>query len=183
MELKSDNHVTPNQAIFLYHLRHTNIKQTWGSLEEKDGRMCALGVGMEAFGIVRNIWLWRDKHPGQPDPEDYHNSYVNIANKLDITTSDADDIVTLNDEEGLSFAEIADIFEKWLGSDRTLGLHQYWQENGKLGTAKKAFVTAWKKMQKKAKSLQTELESLTGGKLTLDELTDYDENEAWAELR
>lgn len=171
---------TPQQAIFIYHLQNnpSGAEQIYGALDDNHGGMCALGLGMEAFGIIRNWEQYKAKFPdakvGDFESSDGYNPYKLIAEILDISTQDVSEIYNLNDNEQLSFEDIAKIFGDWLNSERSMSIDKFheWQQDEPF----RVFEQDWNAMQATVKGL---LETLTsthnltsyGGKgITLDEV-------------
>lgn len=118
---------TANQAIFVYHLRQNphGHKQIYNELDNRRGGMCALGVGMEAFGIIRTWEAYKKENPtaeffmfGSPS---YYDPYEEIAKKLGIPKDHVNEIYRMNDDDYMSFGEIADAFEAYLATDKSVG--------------------------------------------------------------
>lgn len=102
----------PNQAIFVHHLRTNpnNLVQIEGELVGDDGKSaCAIGLGMEAFDMIRRYRAAEESGYGASafDPYKY------IAETLEMPRTHVDQIYSLNDDHGQSFEEIADIMEQY----------------------------------------------------------------------
>lgn len=92
--------ITPNRAIALYHLRHSDINQAFGRLLNVRGDRCALGLIGHAFDVNCDI-------QGSDQP------YLEIASKIDMPdATDWSSIYILNDERR-SFRQIADLLERY----------------------------------------------------------------------
>lgn len=142
---------TANQAIFVYHLRQNphGHEQIYHELDNSRGGMCALGVGMEAFGILRTWEQYKEKFPdaemfqfGSPA---YYDPYVEIAKKLGVPKEHVNEIYRLNDDDMMNFGEIADAFEAYLKTDRKVGPRSLIR-NAKADENKKKFVETWTKI-------------------------------------
>jgi hypothetical protein len=111
------NELPAQQAIFLHHLRENpnNVTQITGSLIDDNSHMCAVGLGVECFGLIR------DYRKAQQE-EKYNRNVGNwgytpydiekeLSERLGINKDDLTSIYQLNDDYELSFAKIADILE------------------------------------------------------------------------
>lgn len=165
-EVKEANpDATPNQALFIYHLRQNphGVRQITSRLDDDHGGMCALGLGMEAFNIIRTSEQWRAAHPEEADI--YYNGfnsydpYGEIAKVLDVPIEHVNQIYYLNDDDYLSFGQIADVFEKYLKTDRKRGprdLHRL--EKNK--DSHDEFVAKWETAKKNLEILTAKRDAL-----------------------
>lgn len=93
--------ITPERAIFLYHLRVNpkKIPQSTGSMRKISSAAgesrCALGLGCQAFSI----------DVGK------HTSYAELSQYIKLNSEDISDIWRLNDRCRWSFSQIADRVE------------------------------------------------------------------------
>jgi len=84
---------------FIKELRSGKYEQTGGEYyNEETGAYCALGVACRSLDLSVD--------------EKYSPSYSDLANNFLINDEDIDDIVSMNDDEGLNFNEIADTLEE-----------------------------------------------------------------------
>lgn len=156
---------TANQAIFVYHLRQNphGHKQIYNELDNRRGGMCALGVGMEAFGIIRTWEAYKEEHPtaeffmfGSPS---YYDPYEEIAKKLGIPKDHVSEIYRMNDDDYMSFGEIADAFEAYLATDKSVGPRTLFRQ-AKSDENKKKFVETWTKVFAPVSDIVGRVESL-----------------------
>lgn len=107
--------ITPQRHVALHHLRANpdNVKRVVGALEDAQGAMCAAGIMCHAVEIKM-----RNRVDGvDPDPA------TTLAMQLEMPTSHVSSIFTLNDSNGLSFAQIAAVLEDYFaqtGSSATI---------------------------------------------------------------
>lgn len=184
---------TPQQAIFIYHLKNNpgNVQQIYGELDNNAGGMCALGLGMEAFGIIRTWEQYKEKFPDSHITDfagagatATYDPYKIIAEILDVSRSNVSDIYNLNDNDELSFKDIADVFGDWLNSDRRMGIREFheWKQDEPV----RKFEADWNAMQATVKGLletivsKHKLTNRSGltAKIPLDEVY-ADANEIW----
>lgn len=86
-----------NLIDFIDTLRRTGKRQTDGQLkDERTGAVCALGLAMEQYGISPNEYEELDK-------DEWREKFGTALSQKTI--------VRLNDDESMTFAEIADYIE------------------------------------------------------------------------
>lgn len=100
--------ITPERAIFLYHLRvnPNHVTQITGSLKDGLNAMCAVGLGCDAFNIPMTEWEKIEK--GLPAS---FNAYQALADKLGVTKDVIAAFYSLNDHSKLTFAQVAKVAE------------------------------------------------------------------------
>lgn len=117
--------ITPNRAILLYHLRVNpdNVKQITGSLKASAEAMCAVGLGCDAFQIP----ITREEKERLGFNAAEYDPYAELAKKLDVPTSVVNQMYRLNDQNELTFAQVARVMEVWFNSDQTSTLIYTWK--------------------------------------------------------
>jgi hypothetical protein len=152
----------PNQAIFVMHLR-TNpneVDQISGELVNSSGQMCALGLGMEAFDLIRRYEEKKNSPSSAPAGkyglEPLYDPYKEIAAVLDMPVDHVHQVYALNDDHEQTFAQIADIMEEYFSQPG--GLHSYSSkgpeeifnehEEERVTAAKLEFVTKWNEVKR-----------------------------------
>lgn len=168
----------PNQALFVQHLRTNphNVVQVTGTLVEDDKSMCALGLGLEAFGMIRAY----KESQNQPYSirRDTYNPYKEIASKLNMPQRHVEQVYALNDDHGLTFSEIADVMEEYFTKGNLFawdasGPEDIYENRSKALRDKKRddFVLLWEKHKAKYQKLMEEAAN-DFGVSTYDVLTD-----------
>lgn len=197
--LQENPGMTPNQAIFIYHLR-TNphgVRQVRTRLDDDSGGMCVLGLGMEAFDIIRTRKQWNEKHPTDPTGWMTFSPYTEIGNVLEIPEAHVNQLYYLNDDHYLSFGQVADLFEAYLKTDRSKGPSELWAARDK-SYEKTAFVAKWNQAVEDVKKANSAYEAanddleetlnvvrgLVDDKfLYAEDIIDYDAEAAWEDYK
>lgn len=119
--------ITPERAIFIYHLRVNphGIRQTSGTMYDAlSGARCALGLGCQAFNIDLTSYSGLDK------------AYHALSNLLQVSSDEIESMWKLNDRFGMSFAEVAARMESYF-KNREAGIIR--QEDFKKPYGNKAY--------------------------------------------
>lgn len=143
----------PNQAIFVHHLRTNphNVTQITSSLVDDDQNMCALGLGLEAFGMIKK---YQEEAKRAVNNYQFNkpafDPYAWIADKLRMPQSHVEQVYALNDDHELSFSEIADIMERYFSAGNlfdpvTKGPEELYRADKEVqkNKEKEAFVKLW----------------------------------------
>ena len=186
--MKDNPTYTANQAIFVYHLRVNPHKreQIYMELDNEHGGMCALGLGMEAFGIIRT---WEAYKKLYPDSNAWtfgvnagYDPYKEIADKLGISRDHVNEIYSMNDKDKMTFGEIADAFEAYLKTDKSVGPRTLLRM-AKVSEDRKHFEEVWPKVLAPVNDLISKRDKLYK---QLDEVNNelsyYDELEEMSQL-
>lgn len=184
----------PNQAIFINHLR-TNpngVTQITGELVTDDNKsMCALGMGLEAFDMIKAYKASESAPSWTPDPSGY-DVYDEIASVLHMPKDHVEEIYALNDDEELTFGQIADILVTYFAQKN---LYSAWTSKGPSeiyaemqsavrSKAVAAFTQKWDAAKAKHDALLAELAATLGVEpyeLREDTFEDYSAEEFYDE--
>lgn len=153
----------PNQALFVHHLR-TNpngVNQVEGSLWEDDQNMCALGLGLEAFGMIARYREELAKPVNYAwDAKPAWDAYAHIAAVLNMPKHHVEQVYELNDDHSQTFGQIADVLEEYFAQGDLFawdkkGPRELWEDKRRAETEKtrKAFEDNWATYQAKYEAL------------------------------
>lgn len=161
----------PNQAIFVHHLRANphGVTQITGALVDDSKNMCALGLGLEAFGMIKAYEEEQARPSYSLDSKTHFDPYKWIAAHLNMPKKHVEQIYVLNDDENLTFGEIADILERYFSAGNLFG----WDTKGpeelyaegkraKTDAKRQEFVALWATFADKHEALLKEAAAAFG---------------------
>ena len=117
--------MTPNRAIFLYHLRVNpgKVSQVTGILKSSLGEMCAIGLACDAFKIP--MTRWEKIEAGYDETFD---PYSVLAAKVEVPRDAIVHLYYLNDSENLTFKQVARLAELYFNSNQAESVKTIWRK-------------------------------------------------------
>lgn len=98
------------KAKYLAALRGGEYKQTRGAFRRESGCYCAIGLLVEL--VAQPVWTARIADDDDRGMSAHVATGITLED-VGVTGRQWRDVVTFNDDDGLSFAQIADYVEAW----------------------------------------------------------------------